>query len=315
MKDRTVVILLIVVLTFLSGCDEFFVEDLSDSKVVLVAPSDCVKTTNFIHLFKWEAVEGADWYNLRVVSPDFQSTEQIVLDTNLTQESYSYELPSGEYQWGVQAVNYSGASEYSIRTLVVDTNTLFAKKYIELLAPQNMYTNLSEIEFRWESIEGADKYRFEVRVDSWSSGNVFSAKDIDSDRHTVELSENIYYWGVQGYNSESNTSTDFFFKQIFVDLTSPGRPNLVSPEDDYITTESLITLKWERGSDTGSPLYDSLYLATDKEFVNIVLNTSTADTLYEIQPEAGEYYWMVKSFDKAGNAGANSLYRKFTVSQ
>ena len=52
-------------------CDDIFEDDISTENISLYAPSDSIVTKIITHTFWWEEVEGADEYNLQIVTPDF----------------------------------------------------------------------------------------------------------------------------------------------------------------------------------------------------------------------------------------------------
>jgi hypothetical protein len=95
----------IAILVFVVGCDDLFEEDLSNSMVLLYAPSDSISINNQNVTFWWDSLRDANEYNLQVVSQSFDAIEFLALDTTLTNTKFIKELPSGNYQWRVKALN------------------------------------------------------------------------------------------------------------------------------------------------------------------------------------------------------------------
>ena len=56
----------LIVLTLI-GCEDIFEADLSGEVVVIIAPKDGLQTEIQPNTFWWEAVEGAEGYNLQIV--------------------------------------------------------------------------------------------------------------------------------------------------------------------------------------------------------------------------------------------------------
>jgi hypothetical protein len=294
------------------GCKEFFEEDLSDSEVIMLAPFDSAKIVYAQQQFKWEPVYGAEWYNIRIVSPDFDQIELFLIDSNVVETSFNTELSPGSYQWAVQAANYSSQTPYVIYSLTIDTNKAFTNNHVDLLNPDNIYINSEDLTFSWFNVENADRYRFEIRNDEWSGGLLYYSKDIIENTVDVRLLEGNYYWGVKAYDSKTNAETAFSYKQILIDLTQPKRSELILPDANDTIRGNAVTLKWSREQDSGSPVFDSLIISRDSEFSDILINLEITDTVYSIQPDPGNYYWKVKALDKAGNKSDFSTYRKFT---
>ncbi len=309
MKNKIIIPLAILALV---GCKEFFEEDISLSEVVLIAPANGITTTRIDMTFIWEPLSGAEWYNLRIVEPDFENTEILVLDTNLTKTSYSYQLSAGTYEWGVKALNYSSETAYSVHKLIIDTNSVFRDTEIQLLQPDKNYLNVQNVLFQWDRTNNADKYRFEVREEAWNSGNLIYARDTESDTISAFLLEGEFYWGVQGYDIETDTYTGFSVKELVIDTTQPGQPVLLLPEDSSSISGGMVTFNWNKGEDT-HPGSDSLIVSTNPQFSVIILRELISDTNYATELESGEYFWRVRSMDLSCNTGPFSEYRELTI--
>lgn len=104
-----------------SSCSAFFEEDISDRQVVLLAPSDGLKTSSMSPVFWWEYMDGADFYNLQIVSPEFAFTERLVLDTIITGNKLQYRLYPGNFEWRVSANNSAFSTPFTTFSLIVDT--------------------------------------------------------------------------------------------------------------------------------------------------------------------------------------------------
>lgn len=105
------------------GCSAFFEEDISDKIVVLLVPADSVITSELTQIFLWEYIDGADHYNLQIVSPDFDTAEKLVLDTSLTRNQMQFTLYPDTFEWRVKAYNSAYSTFYTTNFLIVDTLT------------------------------------------------------------------------------------------------------------------------------------------------------------------------------------------------
>jgi len=110
----------LITLLLLTGCEAIFVENISNATVTTVAPSnESVISTGVIH-FTWNALEDATMYKLQIATPNFTSAVQVVLDTLLENTSFSKNLPIGNYQWRVKAVNSDYETAYTTNSFEID---------------------------------------------------------------------------------------------------------------------------------------------------------------------------------------------------
>lgn len=108
------------------SCD-ILEEDLSGRTARVIAPTDGAALPPGEVTFRWEAVEGASGYALRVVTPSFAEAGRIVADTLLRADTLgaarSYgcriRLETGDYEWSVEAFNGAYATQPCIMRLSV----------------------------------------------------------------------------------------------------------------------------------------------------------------------------------------------------
>lgn len=89
-----------------SSCDDFFEKDISEKTVQVISPTNDIELSGNRATFVWELEEGAETYHVVIVSPSFDYIQKYVCDSVLTENRMSLELPSGEYQWFIQAENF-----------------------------------------------------------------------------------------------------------------------------------------------------------------------------------------------------------------
>lgn len=303
------------------SCSIFTEPDLSDEQVYLIAPTDGIETPYQTHTFWWDYVADADFYNLLIVSPGFDSVVRLVVDTNLSGNKYVGTLLPGDYEWGVSAINSVSASAYSIFSITIDTTDDLAYLPVILIQPiANWSTNKQTIFFSWDPVPGATRYTFGIRDSSWISGpDVITPINTIYDTVSVDLIEGKYEWGVQAYDEVSNTSTIWYYRQLIIDITAPGKPVFTIPEFDGDTINtSPYTIEWSHTSSSLSPISDSIVVATDSTFsgASIVESLFISETQLSVGSYSDGKYWAkVKSVDAAGNQSAYSNIRKFYISK
>jgi hypothetical protein len=108
---------------------EIIENDISSIAFSLLSPPNNTTSDTVAQTFWWEKVEGAEEYNIQIVSPSFSNIEKLVLDTVFTDNKLNYTLDNGNiYQWRVIATNLTSQTESEIYTITIDTSTKSEKK-------------------------------------------------------------------------------------------------------------------------------------------------------------------------------------------
>ncbi len=114
--------ILIMALVF-TACEEILTEEnISDKKVMLLAPANEVNLPTLTNIsFSWETVDQATEYKLQVATPSFVAAQQIVLDTFLTINTFSLDsLAANNYEWRVKAMNSGYETGFVVHGFVVE---------------------------------------------------------------------------------------------------------------------------------------------------------------------------------------------------
>lgn len=113
-------ILFVAVLFLLSNCEAIFVENISDQKVILLAPTNNSEVVTGTIEFNWKKNTDAIEYEVQIAKPNFTNTSQIVLDSITTSSVISKILEIGEYEWRVKALNSDFSTNYSTNSFSVN---------------------------------------------------------------------------------------------------------------------------------------------------------------------------------------------------
>ncbi len=114
------ILMVMLLLTLLIGCEAIFVDNISDDKVEILAPVNGTVMDAGTVTFSWKNIEGADQYQVRIAKPNFLNATQIVADTLVTKTSFSNVLEAGEYEWMIYGVNSEYQSMEEIYTLTLN---------------------------------------------------------------------------------------------------------------------------------------------------------------------------------------------------
>jgi hypothetical protein len=116
MKKKFLVLIAIVLF---SNCEAIFVENISNTTVTVLAPTDGSVVTNGAVNFNWDAIQDAESYQLQIAVPTFLNASQIVLDTTITKTLFTKELAVGNYQWRIKAMNSDYQTNYTTTSFEV----------------------------------------------------------------------------------------------------------------------------------------------------------------------------------------------------
>ncbi len=118
------------------SCDDLIVEDIEEKEILLVSPADSIKVEYINITFLWENLEGAENYLLQVATPSFANAANILIDTLMEENRYSFDFIPGEYEWRLRAENSISKTSYHYRKFTVrdtimdvDTTRYFSGEY------------------------------------------------------------------------------------------------------------------------------------------------------------------------------------------
>jgi len=99
----------------LGGCEDIFMENISDNSVEIVTPvNNAVLQAGKIS-FVWEELYGATNYRVVIVSPSFSNIQRYVCDSTLTATQLDFTLSIvGLYEWSIEAGNFGYKSLKSV---------------------------------------------------------------------------------------------------------------------------------------------------------------------------------------------------------
>jgi len=120
-KLQKVFLMASIVIAMIEGCEDFLETDLTEDKVILMSPSDGIETKNLTLTFWWDKIEGANHYNIQIVSPTFLNIEKLVLDSLTLNNTYETSLIPGDYEWRVLAKNSSSIAYSDTFSFKIDT--------------------------------------------------------------------------------------------------------------------------------------------------------------------------------------------------
>ncbi|MDX2173685.1 MAG: hypothetical protein SFY56_11240 [Bacteroidota bacterium] len=316
---------IVALMALLYACKkDFVVENIKDKTITVNAPADNVVTTTNQVTFWWEPLSGAEKYSLQVVQPSFSSITKIVLDTTTTNTKFSITLQPGTYQWRLRAANAGGNTAYQTFNLKVDTTSNLTSILVSNIAPVNNYlTGNTKVAFSWNTLNAATDYEI-ILLNSTNGIIKDTITALTSYTYTFPSSTTNYSWKVRAKNnfsiSQYNTAYTFSIDVTAPAVSSPTAPTGIFPASGAMV-QNTVSLGWSR---IGAPdaKYDSVVVATDSLFTNIIggtktyslsipinaLNNSSAITI-----SSNYYFWRLYSKDSVRNVSGPSAFRKFKI--
>lgn len=314
MKSYTVYILnLIAILSLnliLSSCVDVFEEDLSDETVELIAPSDSLVYKEYNQNFWWAKVEGASKYHFQIVEGSFQHPRRLVADTNIVYEQIVFSLYPGNFEWKVKAFNGGYETQYSQRSLQIDSAAL-EDQFVTIKSPKSETFHSGIISFKWDPLFGAPFYILEVDeftgnfYDPVFRDTIFNVLGSEiSIARNIETSNGTFQWRVKAGESKWSVTGKFFINSTSPELSTPtpGAVNLSSP----------VSLTWN--SKEGISLFTVLIQDSTR---NLLVKTSVSDKSFSYKPEGlgnmKKFYWAVIGEDFSGVKSDTSEFRSFVI--
>ncbi len=275
-------------------------------------PADGASTTDTTPTLRWDAVTGADRYEVQIAD-----TEAGVADaTAATTEANSYTPSTGltnnaTHYWRVRAVDSDGTATAWSRTisLTVSWGVITGMSPADGESTTDTTPTLS-----WDAVDGADRY--EVQIASTAAGVVgATAATTEANSYTppTGLTNNAtHYWRVRAVDSDGTATA---WSRTISFTVSWGVITGMSPADGSSTTDTTPTLSWD--AVTGADHYEVQIASTEAGVPGAMPVTVNAPARSYTWPTAlsdgDTLYWRVKAVDDAGSEGAWSSIASLAI--
>jgi len=307
--------LLFVCMLVVAACGDLIEKSLSGSAVLLEAPGNHYQSTSYTVNFWWDKVDNALDYHVQIVTPGFDSVANLVLDTVVKKNTYTFSLPPGKYQWRVRAENGSSATVYTSPFSFTVLYSSIKQQTTQLASPgSGTITNQNPYTFQWQSMYGATKYRLEIDTNNFvNEANVLSNQLIPGLQASYTFPRDaVYQWRVRAENDTAQAVWSGV-NVITYSHTPPGTVSLVAPNNRQ-TTALPVVLQWNTVS--RAVKYKLYVLKSDSTTLyNTSFPAPVSGTTYNftLGQSGDHFYWKVSAVDAAGNEGAPSALRNFFV--
>lgn len=279
--------------------------DISNQNVALLVPQNNADLIGTNVSFWWEALEGADTYRFWLAQPDFTNPEIIIVDTVISTTKFTIPLLSGNYEWKVKAMNDTYSTAYVTRSFnlaavqIIDIST----ETIQIVTPQNNASLYGqEVSFRWDQIEDAVEYEFQLYTPTIANPIEVIEDQILADRTlNLTLDPGDFEWRVRASNNDSKTDWTVGKFTLDSELVTDISDQLVilrAPADSLSTSSNDINFWWDKVA--GADNYQ-LMIATpsfeDNEIEMLVYDNNTVENIMTVNLDSGLYQWAVKAIN------------------
>jgi hypothetical protein len=295
---------------------------------VVISPSMAYLTGNTTPTFTWNPVTAGVTYQIQIDNlATFVSPEVNQPDTGgLTASTPSSPItPDGLYYWRVRAFNAAGepGAWSAARNFTIDTISPVAPL---LSQPADNATGLRAIPiFYWAAAATANAYQYQIDDNADYSSPVYSTPDgtivpgtpiaVTSAKPTGLAVLTPYFWHVRARDAAGNWGPWSGSRTITIQPVIPGAPTVTYPPIYGLTNDTTPTFTWN--AVTAGATYH-IQVDNLSTFASPEVNQTDTGGLTSFTPSSpitpdGLYYWRVRAVNAAGEAGAWSTARYFTV--
>lgn len=283
----------------------------------LTAPADAALSGEERPTFRWNAVSGADRYQLQVATTEDFADGTVVIDIETTSRTFRPGVPQalveGDYFWRVRS-RERAAGEWG----EYDDDPRELRVHMLGSPLNNAFVTDTTPTFSWNKHDRAVNYRILLATDdaftSLLPGFPF---DTTATRvtlaNTAALPFGVYFWRVDlDYGSGFVVSP--FFNTLTITPAPPRAPNLLEPASrSLFDNDPLPVFKWTATTSTeGAPFLYQIQFSTDSRFrVAPVIDETIAALEFTPTLPDGRWFWRARALNVLSAPGAWS--RTFEV--
>lgn len=184
---------------------------------------------------------------------------------------------------------------------------------IQVIYPQNNQEITSNVvNFQWNALEGADKYRIQVYH---ANQSVALDSLVSTSSFTHPLNPGSYQWRVRGENSAYTSSYSFASNFSVIetnDLTSQ-QIILVNPSNELVTNNPNVVFAWQAINAAESYTFELINVTAGNNIVHQVsgLTTTSFSINNTIIPDDAVYQWKIKAVNSTSETQFSS--RNFSI--
>ncbi len=284
-------------------------KDISGTKTDAVSP--LATATEGAVVFRWNTLEGASSYRLRVVAPSFDIPLIVVADTILSSDKLSCALKivPGNYQWNLTGANSVYRTPDNIHSLkVVSAEKDISGMKVEATAPLAAVTE-GTVGFLWKALEGAKNYRLTVVSPSFAQAQKVVADTLlaaDKLSCNLKLARGDYQWNLVATNGAYTSSDNIRSLKVASpdkDI-SAARVEIVAPAAE--AAEGDVTFLW-RELDGATSYRVTVVEPSFTQVSRVVKDTTITGIKLSLKMAAGDYQWSIRALNASYSTAEQRL--------
>lgn len=287
------------------------IDTVPPAATTLVSPADGYISNSQVTL-ECSVASGANLYIFEIATDPAFGILDTVYSGGTTARTHTTNEADGFYYWRVKTKDSAQNIAYSAtRTFTIDT---IGPSAPTLVSPtHNTYTTDSTPYLDWSVPATAAGYQVQVDTSASFTTTVVDTTPSNSYYTTTTLADNTYYWRVRAKDSLDNWGSWTSTWSFIIDTTAPSAPTLVSPGNNLETNDNTPYLDWLEVGDASDY---QVQVDTSDSFPSPIIDVGgLAVSYYQILSSLTDdvYFWRVRAVDLAGNIGAWSAIRSFTI--
>ena len=274
-------------------------------------PGSFTYTNDNTPSFYWTTASGAYSYQIQISRDLFFSL--IFLESTSTNTYYTpvTVFTDGDYWWRVRAIDRAGNAGTWSTIWLISVDTVPPGTATPTTPTDDSQINDNTPFLEWDPATGGYQYEIQISTDAGFSIVVTDLIIGNTNYTTSILSDDVYYWRIRAIDQAGNIGGWSEVFQFTVDTVGPDQVPLYLPGNSVALNDSTPQLQWYILSDA---VEYQILVDTDDLFASPLITEITSKTFLDLSVLAdGDYYWMVRARDEAGNWGSWSTIWSFTI--
>ena len=189
--------------------------DLSNQNVQLVTPIDLDTTNKSIQELSWQPIYNANQYAVELWHPDLQGS--LLYSSYVSNNQVIVSLPNqGNYVWRVKAENSSSSTNFSQRSIYLDSISPNAPTLINPINNSTLTSNQAYFNWIRNSSGGSSIRDSLILAIDTNFVQVDKVVILNSTNYSDSLNSGTYYWRVYSTDKAGNVSVGSEIRRFYV---------------------------------------------------------------------------------------------------
>ena len=230
------------------------IDPLLKNEITLLSPINGTTIEHTQTALNWENLSNTNSYRLQIVTPNFTSPTQFIMDSLVNSNQITVDLLDNTYyQWRVKGIGDFSETPYTTWTFNTATSPSINDETLTLTAPTNntVLTDVN-VNFNWNAVTAAENYHIQVATPNFTNPQQLLLDEVLTESQTtIELPDHSQFqWRVRAINSISETA---YAIQNFSIASVPSIEDitisLLAPINNSVLSGTMVNLSWDQIED------------------------------------------------------------------